>query len=207
MSLTLTNADLRTLIAQGVTPELRAQIERVLRGGMMAASRKAASSGPAAGSRKHEHCILHMPMPDREAAGLEGRVMCFGPFDAKGRRRKGEVVPDNEVQARAAFVAAIAKSRAAYARKHPRVAGDGKLAWLDGKRIRPSQLKAAMDRAELERGKSGKRVVDTVRPGDCFITRGSGAWVKPIPLAKYRSTNSSTRRRSRKAEIVVRARA
>jgi hypothetical protein len=197
MSINLTPTDLRELLALTVgwdcdppTDARKRAIAAKLEAALTPTPRVA--KGPT--GKGHAHCVYHAPMPAAES--LTGKWLCWA----------GKAPNDRELKARVAFVAEVERSAAA-ARKRwaSRPAPDGKLAWLDGKRVKPSGLRAARDKHL-----GGKPPRDyAVNPGDLFITKGNGAWTAPDyrEMARYRSKLVSTRRRSRKTVIRVTARA
>ena len=199
MSINLTPTDLRELLALTVgwdcdppTDARKRAIAAKLEAALTPTPRVA--KGPT--GKGHAHCVYHAPMPAAES--LTGKWLCWA----------GKAPNDRELKARVAFVAEVERSAGA-ARKRwaSRPAPDGKLAWFDGKRVKPSGLRAARD-ARIA-GLPDRDRPDRVFPGDCFITKGNGAWTAPEyrTLAKYRSKLVSTRRRSRKTVIRVTARA
>jgi hypothetical protein len=154
---------------------------------------KAPRKAPGPTGKGHALCVSHAVMPDG-ITSLTGKWLCWAT----------RAPTDREVEARRRFVAEVERSAiAAHKRWESRPAPDGKLAWLDGKRVRPSQLL----RERAKRAEPDRRY-DTVLPGDAFDTL---APVKPRGykpgVAGFRSKLVSTRRRSRKSEIVVRSRA
>ena len=159
-----------------------------------AAGRKAPGKPTGKG---HALCVHHEPMPDNTT--LTGKWLCWA----------GKPPTAADVKARIAFVAQVEKSALLARRRwQARPAPDGKLAWLDGKRVRPSGLIAARAKIVDAREEAGKYAPTGVQPGDCFDTARPERPRGYRPgVGGFRSKLESTRRRSRKTVIRVTARA